>query len=565
MLDWRNLNVMKVAVIGSGPSGVSVTGALLLQGVAVDVFDMGYAPEPKAGELAMRIRGGDVDDLTLKALNVGKGVGSMSRIDTLKLLLTRRAKGGLVSKKRLGSSYTFRNVDQGIPIEGATAIPRSLARGGLSNVWGSACYPLRPEDYARWPIPEPVMRKNYESVARTIELEESIDNLRDVYPVYSQPHNDLQPISGTARELQAHWQRHSEDLQRLGVHHGRARTAVRFHGDMPPLEANDADHEKGQVACQRCGLCMSGCPWDAIYRSTRTWSRLAGHSGLTHRVGHLVRHIEETPGGSFIHSHQRSGPYDAVFLAAGPFSSLRIAVESLRAYDHRAPVLDNDMYIVPTLGIGAGQDDPMNGSFALSELALSIASTAVGGHPMHVQLYSAGELLSARMRTRYHRALTALTSLPLSAIEHLLTAFMYLHSDDSMQAVATILPRDEQISMIHIDVSDTPQSGVLKRRALRLIRRNPLAFGLVPLTAISTPFGFSGHACGTLPMRHHPRLLETHVNGLVEGSRALYATDAATFPVLPSQNLTYTAMANAHRIGTEYAMAMTRTPLVTVA
>ncbi len=26
-------------------------------------------------------------------------------------------------------------------------------------------------------------------------------------------------------------------------------------------------------------------------------------------------------------------------------------------------------------------------------------------------------------------------------------------------------------------------------------------FGIVPLTAISTPFGFSGHACGTLPMR----------------------------------------------------------------
>lgn len=556
---------MKVAVIGSGPSGVSVARALLEQGVAVDVFDVGYAPEPNAGELATRIRGGEVDDFTLKALNVGKGVGSMSRIDTLKLLLTRRAKAGLVSKKRLGSGYTFRNVDYGIPLEGATAIPRSLARGGLSNVWGSACYPLRPEDYARWPIPEPVMRRNYESVARTIELEETVDNLLEVYPVYSQPYDDLPAISGAARALRAHWQKHSQDLQRLGVHHGRARTAVRFHGNMPPLEASDSDHEKGQVACQRCGLCMSGCPWDAIYRSTRTWSRLAGHSGLKHWIGHLVRRIEETPEGSFVHSYQRNGPYDAVFLAAGPLSSLRIAVESLGAYDHRAPVLDNDMYIVPTLGIGGDHDDPMNGSFALSELALSIAGSAVGGHPMHVQLYSAGEQLSARMRARYHSAMAALTSLPLAAVEHLLSAFFYLHSDDSMQAVARVLPRDELISMIHIDTFKAPQSGALKRRALRMIRRNPLAFGFVPLTAISTPFGFSGHACGTLPMRHHPRLLETHVNGLVEGSRALYATDASTFPVLPSQNLTYTAMANAYRIGMEYALTMARAPLFNMA
>lgn len=557
---------MKVAVIGSGPTGVSVASALLQQGVAVDVFDMGYSPEPSATELATRVRSGEIDTRVLNQLNQGKGVGTMSRIDTLKLLLTRRADGGLVNKKRLGSDYTFRNIGHSLPLEGAAAIPRSLAKGGLSNVWGSACYPLRPEDYARWPVPENVMRGHYEAVAKTLELEESLDDLSQVYPVYSKPRSDLQPISATARVLQAHWGKHGDDLRRLGVHHGRARCAVRFHGDTSALSATDTDHERGRVGCQRCGLCMSGCPWDAIYRSTRTWSRLAGNKNLRQRSGHLVRHIDETRDGSYVVSHERNGPYDAIFLAAGPLSSLRIAVESLRAFDHRAPVLDNDMFIIPSLGIGSASDDPTNGSFALSELALSIAGSAVGGHSLHVQVYSAGEQLGAQMRARYHRSMAALAALPIAAIEHLMTAFLYMHSDDSMQATARIQPRNDQVPLIQLDVNETPQSQVLKRRALRLMRRNPLAFGMVPLTAISTPFGFSGHACGTLPMRAHPRFLETHVNGLVEGTRALFAVDASTFPVLPSQNLTYTAMANAFRIGSEYAAAMARVPrLQTVA
>ena len=93
-------------------------------------------------------------------------------------------------------------------------------------------------------------------------------------------------------------------------------------------------------------------------------------------------------------------------------------------------------------------------------------------------------------------------------------------------------------------------------RTLGLFRRHARAFGFVPLARNSTGLGFSGHLCGTLPMRREPGLLESHTDGRLEGTRALYAVDAASFPMLPAQNPTYTAMANAHRIATAYAIRM---------
>ena len=545
---------MKVAVVGSGPTGVTATSALLASGVAVDVFDVGHEPEPAAQALARTLRAGDLSPATLQALQQSgpksqQGIGA-----AFKLLLARQAPASMVAKTRLGSSFTFRDVERGIPLEGHTTIPRSLARGGLSNVWGSACYPLRPEDYTRWPVPETTMRPHFAAAAALLDLEETDDDLQHVYPLYTTPRADLRTISQTSASLLDRWRQHADTLHQVGAHFGRARTAVRFHGDVAADRATDHDHDAGRVGCQRCGLCLWGCPWDAIYRSTRTWTRLEGAAGLQYRAGHLVRHVEETAAGSFVHSHERQGPYDAVFLAAGPLSSLRIAVDSLQSYDDRAPLLDNDMYLVPSFRgrLGASRGD--GGAFALSEAVLSLAGAAVGGQAMHLQLYAYGEFLSRGIRARLGGWPAALANLPATFFEQFIVAFVYMHSDDSVRASATVVPHPEG-SRIHLAAAPNPRSRPMLRRTLRLVRRHPRAFGFlpIPMAALSTTLGFSGHLCGTLPMRATPQRLESHLDGRIEGTRALFAVDASAFPILPSQNLTYSAMANAHRIATRFA------------
>ncbi|MGH7287495.1 MAG: NAD(P)-binding protein, partial [Myxococcota bacterium] len=47
---------MRVAVVGSGPSGVAASAALLERGHAVDVLDVGHVPERAAQALAAEVR-----------------------------------------------------------------------------------------------------------------------------------------------------------------------------------------------------------------------------------------------------------------------------------------------------------------------------------------------------------------------------------------------------------------------------------------------------------------------------------------------------------------------------
>jgi choline dehydrogenase-like flavoprotein len=61
--------------------------------------------------------------------------------------------------------------------------------------------------------------------------------------------------------------------------------------------------------------------------------------------------------------------------------------------------------------------------------------------------------------------------------------------------------------------------------------------------------GNSFHYAGCLPMVASPGPLQTDAAGRLGGSSRVHVADAACFPTLPSKNLTFTIMANAHRIG----------------
>ena len=314
--------------------------------------------------------------------------------------------------------------------------------------------------------------------------------------------------------------------------------------------ATEADFEAGRVGCQRCGLCLWGCAWDAIYRSTRTMASLRETAGFAYRPGHLVRRIEETAEGSWVDAGERLGPYEAVFLAAGVLGSLRVAADSVGVYGIRRRMLDNDMYLVPSVRAAATRPGD-GGAFALSEAVLAFGGERFDAAPIHIQLYSYGEFLSRGLASQLPAGLQGAAA---ALLGRLLVAFVYLHGEDSVRAIATVEQGTEG-SRIRMETTPGPRSREIVLQVLRLLRRNRRAFGFYPLpfAELSSGVGFSGHLCGGLPMRAEPAALETHVDGRLADTKALYVVDASTFPMLPAQNLTYTAMANAHRIATQYA------------
>ena len=74
---------MKVAVVGSGPSGVAAASALLEQGHAVELLDVGHTPgaasQALAGQMrATLARGERPSGALYRALQLGPGEGKRS-------------------------------------------------------------------------------------------------------------------------------------------------------------------------------------------------------------------------------------------------------------------------------------------------------------------------------------------------------------------------------------------------------------------------------------------------------------------------------------------------------
>jgi choline dehydrogenase-like flavoprotein len=57
-------------------------------------------------------------------------------------------------------------------------------------------------------------------------------------------------------------------------------------------------------------------------------------------------------------------------------------------------------------------------------------------------------------------------------------------------------------------------------------------------------------------MSEEERPLTTRTDGSLRGADGVYIADASTFPHLPAKGLTFTAMANAERVGEAVAKSL---------
>jgi choline dehydrogenase-like flavoprotein len=86
---------------------------------------------------------------------------------------------------------------------------------------------------------------------------------------------------------------------------------------------------------------------------------------------------------------------------------------------------------------------------------------------------------------------------------------------------------------------------------LRKLRRHGRQFGawpLSPMLQIAEP-GRGFHNGGSFPMRRQPGELETDILGRLPGWSRIHIVDASVLPDVPATQITFSVMANAHRIG----------------
>ena len=535
---------MKIAVVGSGPAGVAAASALLEQGHAVELLDVGRTPEAASQALAAEVRatlarGERPGPALYRALHLGPGGERRSLWAGLATLLGR-VEATRSQKRILGSTFVWDGADEGIPVENES-VTRSLAKGGLSNAWGAACYSWREQDFGGWPVAPGELAPHYARAAALLGLDQARDALARVYPLHGASSADAPRNPGSTLErLLAHWRAHEGELAAAGLTPGRARLAVR------------------RDACTRCGLCFYGCAFGAIWHAGQPLDGL----DLRYRPGCFVQGFREEAGAVRVHGREHGAAlderYDALVIAAGVLSSLRIAADSLGLHGRDVPLLDNELYLLPVLALGAHPAFGFRSRFTLGEAVLAVEAGVASERPLHLQLYSFHEFFLAELGDLLRALPGPLQDLCWALLNRLALAFVYLPGADSTRATARVMAAPGGPGRVYIDARPRPESRAILGRLIARLRRlrGPLGFWPVPGLVKSTPFGFHGHLAGTLPMRDSPGPLETAASGRLHGTARVFVVDTAAFPTLPAQNLTFTAMANALRIASGIARSV---------
>jgi choline dehydrogenase-like flavoprotein len=367
------------------------------------------------------------------------------------------------------------------------------------------------------------------------------DDLADELPLHADSPRPLEP-SPQARQLLGDLERRRDRLRRAGLRFGRSRLAVR---------TGAAADRPGCVYCQ---MCMHGCPWGLIYDASATLEELR-REGLRYESGVVVDRLVEAPGRVAIlgRSLATEEPLrfaaERVYVACGAVGSTRLLLTSLEAFDRPVEMKDSQYFLLPLLrlrGSGAPRRQAMH---TLSQVFLELRDPTVCPRNVHLQVYGYNDLYAALLE----RLLGPLARLARPVTDPLLSRLLviqgYLHSDASA-SMRVWLERDKGTERLVLEVQGNPSTRPTLRRVVRRLVRHALDLRAAPLVPLlrAAPAGRGFHSGGTFPMRAAPCAFQTDVAGRPHGFSRVHVVDATVFPTIPSTTITFTVMANAHRI-----------------
>lgn len=523
-------------VIGSGPSGVACAYALLHQGCDVTMLDAGLTLEPDRAEKLRHLKDAGPSSWT--------GPHATFLRDGMQAGLS-----GVPVKLAYGSSFPYRAAAGATQVKQTAANLRSsYALGGFSNVWGSAVMPYHAEDIRDWPISVERLAPHYTAVFDFMPLAAKVDNLASRFPLYARSFESLE-TSQQAKALLRDLERHRDALSQIGMEFGNARLAVWA--------------RKNGYPCAYCALCLHGCPYELIYSSGKTIPELAQFPRFRYLPGVNVQRVEETSTGVRIvsvPSVQASGGAEQtfagerVYLACGVLQTTVLLLRSLQLYETVISVLDSQYFLLPMLRFQGTSGIRQEALHTLAQVFLEINDPKLSPYTIHLQAYTYNDLFELPLRSALGPLAKAFSAE--SLVSRLMLFQGLLHSTHSAQIQIQLKRSPSGKEMVEVTGKHTAETDRILRALIRKLfaaRRMLIAMPLIPLARIAPP-GRGDHTGGSFPMRRDPGRLETDVFGRVQGLKRVHVVDASVFPSIPATTITLTAMANAHRIGSELGL-----------
>ncbi len=521
-----------IYVVGSGPSGVACAHALLKQGLEVTMLDSGLELESQQKTLLEKLSNTLPDNWNQNDINTIKGN-------------TKVNPSGSFVKGVYGSDFPTRETERFFPNEIKNVQLRmSLAKGGLSNIWGAALLPYIDEDIKDWPIGVKELSPHYESALSLIDLAATNDDLSLKFPLYTKKYQEIK-YSNQATSLMSDLISNKNTLNSSGFDFGYSRLAVKV---------NETNSNHG---CKYCGLCHYGCPYEAIYNSAFTLNELLKNEKFHYIKNVIVKKVHESSGEVTITATSRTNNEEItfkalrVYLACGVVPSTKIILESLKAYNEKVTMKDSQWFLIPLIRYKKVSDILNENLFTLSQVFIELFDKNLSANTINLQVYTYNDLYLRAIKNTPLKYFLPLVQYPVNELLGRLVVIMgYLHSNDSSEISVKLQKNNKLLFEAQTNNKvKTIVSGVYKK-----FFTYKDSFKAIPIPGITKipPPGYGSHSGGTFPMRDKPHEFETDILGRPYGFKKVHIVDASVFPSIPATTITLTIMANAHRIASRY-------------
>jgi ferredoxin len=516
---------MRVAVIGSGPAGFACARALIRRGCIPTVLDAGETLPSERQTVIERMAAVTPADWSAQDRD----------------LITENPyiASGRLKKMVFGSDFYFARDRACSPEDTSESLPcATFARGGFTMAWGAAVMPAEDSDLDEWPLKRADLSSSYRQVLKDMPLSAAEDDLLAAFPLFKDNVSPL-PLPDYARTFLSDLRSSMSSQGASPFLSGQARLAV------------DA------TACRHCGLCLSGCVYDAIYTTAKGIIDLQRQRVLQYVPGLILRKLEEKPDGVRLEmlrtetgSIERQ-EFDIVFLAAGVLQSTRIVLASLGLFDQPVIMKDSQKFAIPLLRM---QRTPLAWPNApsLASLFIDFKVSDISNHWIHAQISGVNDFVFRRLKIPPWKT-GFLRSIAAPFYERLLIAWCGLHSDHSSVVELRLADRTRYgLPILELRAKENPEAAVVARKAARrlaLIGRRARTW--VVRSGMTLATTGAGHFGGTLPMRSQPRArLDTDILGRISGWHRVHVIDGSILPSIPATTLALVQMANADRIAT---------------
>jgi choline dehydrogenase-like flavoprotein len=436
----------------------------------------------------------------------------------------------LPEKRAYGSNHMF--VDRGQ--QRGLAMPDrgnhkavSGALGGFSTVWGAQIMPFSRATFGRWPFGWDEIEPHYRAVLAEVPLAGEDDDYAEDFPLLS-ARGRLPPLSARTAAVLDRYGRHRDAVRAAGIVVGKARLAF------------------APNSCQRCGLCMTGCPYSLIYSARQTIDRFVTRGRVRHVSRVLVTAVDQPIGNTpsvrgidLTTGRAMQLEADRVFVGAGGLGSTRIALNSLSAPPHQVGLQESVQFLIPfvsrrTTGDPRGQQD-----FTLNQFNLLLKYDDEAYTTSQVHCYPYNPAVAEALPGWLPAELTG------AVLGRVTAGLGYLPSWRSPQMRVDLRARHKDVLpdiAVRVVSNRWPAMLVSVLRRLSVLGPKLDLFPVLPMVRLSGP-GKSYHFGSTFPHGSGSDVL-----GRIGDFRNVHLIDGSVLPSVPATTFTLTVMANAHRI-----------------